>query len=140
MELHVLQVDATRPGAVGHGDAVAARARRIGGMQEHAAKPARCKDGFLGENGRNFAGNLIENVRSHATQRPVNVGRFHGMVRGSQQVHGRGVGDHLHFWVSLNLLGKNMLDGITRAILEVNDARNGVAGFRRQIEFTRIFG
>ncbi len=140
MELHVLQVDAARPGAIGHGDAVAARARRIGGMQEDAAKPARCKNRFLGENGKNFSGNLIEDVRSHAGERPINVGRFDGMVRGSQQVHGGGVGDHLHFWVSLHLLEKGTLDGKSGAILEVNDARNGVAGLGRQIEFARIFG
>jgi hypothetical protein len=32
MELDVLQVDAARPGAIGHGDPVATRARRIRGV------------------------------------------------------------------------------------------------------------
>ncbi len=54
MKLDVLHVDAARPGAVSHGDAVAARPGGICRVQEDAAEPARGKNGFLGQEEKIF--------------------------------------------------------------------------------------
>ena len=87
MELDVLQIDAARAGAIGHGDAVAARARRIRRVQKDAAEAAGRQNGFLGENGEDFSRGLVEHVRADAGQRAVNVGGLDRVVRRRQQVH-----------------------------------------------------
>ena len=139
MELDVLQVDAARAGAIGHGDAVAARARRIRRVQKNAAEAARRQNSFLGENGENFPGGLVEHVRANAGQRAVNVGGLDRMVRRRQQVHRGGVCEHFHFRVSLDPLKKCPLNRKSGLVLEVNDARDGMAGLGSQIEFSRMF-
>ena len=140
MELDVLHVDAARAGAIGHGDAVAARARRIRRVQKNAAEPARRQNGFLGQDGENFPRGLVEDIGSDAGQRAIDVGGLDRMVRSRQQVHGGRVRDHFYFRVSLHPLKESPLDRESRAVLEVNDSRNGMAGLGRQIEFAGMFG
>src|SRR5882762_2529578 len=55
VELYVLQVDTAGPGAIGHGDTVAARARRVRRMKEDAPKPAAREDCLLGQDRKNLS-------------------------------------------------------------------------------------
>jgi len=61
-------------------------------------------------------------------------------MRRRQQVHGGSVRDHVHLRVRFHAFEEGSLDGEPRAILKVNDARNGMAGLARQIEFSRMLG
>ena len=139
MELDVLQVDAARPGAIGHGDAVAARARRIRRVQKDAAEAARRQNGFPGENGENFSGGLVEHVCSNTGQRAVDVGGLDRVVRRRQQVHRSGICEHFHFGVSLHPFKESPLNRKSGLVLEVNDPRNRMAGLGCQIEFAADF-
>ncbi len=140
MELDVLHVDAARAGAIGHGDAVAARARRIRRVQENAAEPARRQNRFLREDRENLPGGLVENIGSHAGQRAVDVRWLDGVVRRGQQIHSRRIGDDFYFRVRLHSLKERPLDRESRPVLEVNDARDRMAGFGSQVELARIVG
>src|SRR6266566_4536540 len=76
MELYVLHVDAASPGAISHGDTVAARARWVRRMKEDAAEPAARKNSLLGQDRENLSRRLVENICSDACNRPINVRRF----------------------------------------------------------------
>ena len=82
VELHVLHVDAARPGAVGHGNAVAARPRRIRRVQKDAAEPAGRQDGLLGQDGEYFSRSLVEHIGPDAGERAINIRGFDRVVRG----------------------------------------------------------
>ena len=137
MELHVLHVDAARAGAVGHGNAVAARARRICRVQKDAAEAARRENGFLGQDGEDFSCRLVEHIRSDAGQRAIDIRGFDRVVRWRQQIHRGGVRDHFHFRVGSHPLEECPLDREAGLILVVDDARDGMAGLGGQIEFVR---
>ena len=138
VELDVLHVDATGAGAVGHRDAVAARARRIRRVQKNAAQTARGENGLLGQQRENSLRRPIEYVCPDAGQQTINVRGFERVMRGGQQVHRSRVGDRLHVRVRANPLQERPLNRGTGLILVVNDARQRVPRLARQVKVCGI--
>ena len=91
MELYVLHVDAASPGAISHGDAIAACTRWIRRMKEDAAKAAARENGLLGQHRKNLSGRLVEDIRPNAGKRPIDVRGFNRVVRCRQEIHRGGV-------------------------------------------------
>ena len=96
VELDVLGVDDPRAGAIGHGEAVAAGAHRVGRAQEDLAEPARGQHRRAGEAADDLAGRLVEHVGAHAGQRIVDGAAVAAVVRRGQQVDGRVAGEEPH--------------------------------------------
>src|SRR5665213_4135361 len=61
------------------------------------------------------------------------------MVRRREQIDGGGIGDYFYIRMRLHSLEKGPFNGKTSTILEMNDARDGMARLGRQIEFLWIF-
>ena len=139
MKLHILQINAAGSGTIGHGNSVAARARRICRVQENTSQAACGQNRFFGQHGRNFACRLIEHVGANAAQRAINVRWLDRVVRRCEQIHRRGIRQHFYIGMSLHAFGKCALNRIARPVLKMNDAGNRVASLGGQIEFLRIF-
>jgi len=139
VELDVLHVHAASASAIGHGDAIAARPRRISRMQEDAAQTARGQNGFLGLEREDFSRRLIEHVGPEAGQRAIDVGGLQGVVRDGQQVHRSRFGNHLHLRVRAHPLQKSALNRGAGLILVVNDARQGMSRLAGQVKLSGIF-
>ena len=92
MELHVFGVDDARPGAMGHGQPVAARADRVGGVAIDAPQPAGRQHGRRGQVAVDGALVAVEHVRAMADDRAVGGQRIARVMREGDQIDGGRVG------------------------------------------------
>ena len=134
VELHVLGVDHAGAGAVRHGEAVAARAHRVGGAQEDLAEPAGGQDGGAGEAADDLARRLVEHVGADAGQRVVDGAAVAAVVRRCEQVDGRVAGEETHARVARERGDQRVLDGAAGGVGGVQDARQRVPALAAERE------
>ena len=96
MELDVLGIQDARPGARGHRQPVAARARRVGGVAVNATDPAGGQDGDRRQRAVDRFSLAVKDIGAVAGDRFVGCQRVTRVMGIGDQVHGGGLGQQFH--------------------------------------------
>ncbi len=129
MKLHVLGVDDSRSGSIGHGQPIPPGDGWIGGVEVNLPQPPRSQDGLPGQNGFYLPLLLIEDVGPHARWRRIDIQRVAGMMGRGEQINGRVPGQQSDVGARLQGLDQLLLDGPPCSILDVQDAVGGMSRF-----------
>jgi len=121
VELDVLHIDATGAGPVGHRNAIAAGAGRIGGMQKDATQSSRRQDRLLREDGKDLSARLVQYIRPNARRMFIDIKRFDRMVRNREQINCGGRAEQLDLWIRGHLFDERALDRRSGPIFLMQD-------------------
>ena len=132
VELHELHVDHPCPGAIGDGDAIATRARRVRRAQENLSQSASGQHGMPCHAALDLPGGLLIQIRPHTAQRGVNVQAIQGVVRRCQQVDGGMPGEQGDVGMRLERPHQRFTDGFASGIRGVDDAGQRMPALERQ--------
>ena len=139
MELHVLGIHYARTGALRHHHAVADGVARVRGVQVDLTDAAGGEDGEVAENREDLVRPVVQQIRARAFIREaiadLDVGRM--MLR-RQEIDRGHLRDERDVRLVLHAIEERGLDGAAGGVAGVNDARQRVRPFLRQIELALL--
>ena len=131
MKLHELEVGDRAAGTVGHGDTVAGRDVRIGGVEIDLARTAGGQNGVARQHGAHLAGPLVEHVGADAA---VAVGGLCPESPEGDEVDGDGLFGEADVGVATGSLKEHCRDGLAGDVARMQYPALAVASFAAKVE------
>ena len=101
MELNIFGIDDARTGTRGHGNTVAARTGRIGGIPKYTSQAARGKNRDGGQGAMNGLAGAVKHIGAITPDGTIIIQGIARVMGISDQVHRRSVGKHFDVGIFL---------------------------------------